>query len=183
MIESLKKLDIEEPLKVYCIGQECYNDLDYDNKVLLNSEHLMNLQIFSQGDWNKVVVQKFNAIYQELIKGNDVLFSDGDIVWLDKRFQRDIQNRIDDNDILFQNDHQDDRDDGELCSGIMFIKSNERNKITFNPENINMDNFQCDQIHLNKIKYQLSYDKLPLKKYPNGQYFYSGKTTNRYNEF
>lgn len=183
MIESLKKLDIEEPLKVYCIGQECYNSLDYDNKVLLNSPEGVapdEFQIFRQGDWGKVVVQKFNAIYQELIKGNDVLFSDGDIVWLDKRFQRDIQNRIDDNDIIFQNDHQDDRDDGELCSGIMFIKSNERNKITFNPANINMDDFQCDQIHLNKIKYQLSYDKLPLKKYPNGKYYYSGKTQNPY---
>jgi hypothetical protein len=180
MIESLKKLNVPEPLKVYCLGQECYDDLDYDNKVLLNTDAPDDLQIFRQGDWNKVVVQKFNAIYQELIKGEDVLFSDGDIVWLDSRFQRDIQNRIDDNDILFQNDHQDDRDDGQLCSGIMFIKSNEANKKTFNPENINMNNFQCDQIYLNEIKSYLSYDKLPLKKYPNGQYFYSGKTTSPY---
>jgi hypothetical protein len=180
MIKSLKKLDIEEPLKVYCIGADCYNCLDYDNKVLLNSEAPDEFQKFREGDWNKVVFQKFNAIYQELIKGNDVLFSDGDIVWLDKRFQRDIQNRIDDNDILFQNDHQDDRDDGELCSGIMFIKSNERNKITFNPENIDMESFKCDQIHLNKIKSGLNYDKLPLKKYPNGRFYYTMKPQNPY---
>ena len=173
MIISLKKLDIATPLKVYCIGEECYDELDYDDKELLLTDAPDDLQVFREGDWNKVVVQKFNIIYKELMKGENVLFSDGDIVWLDSRFQRDIKNRLDDNDILFQNDHQDDNDDGQLCSGIMYIKCNDKNKQTFNPANIDINNFKCDQIYLNEIKAGLKYDKLPLKKYPNGQYFYN----------
>ena len=49
------------------------------------------------------------------MNGNDVLFTDGDIVWLNNRFQKDINNRLDDNDILFQNDKQD--EDGQSGSG------------------------------------------------------------------
>lgn len=173
MIISLSKLDINHKLKVYCIGQECFDELDYDDKELLLTDAPDDLQVFREGDWNKVVVQKFNIIYKELMLGNNVLFSDGDIVWLDSRFQRDIKNRLDDNDILFQNDHQDDKDDGQLCSGIMYIKCNDKNKKTFNPANIDIDKFKCDQIYLNEIKSSLAYDKLPLKKYPNGQYFYN----------
>ena len=112
LIESLRRIDIRqpsecgeagcvyEPLKVYCIGKECYDKLDYDNKELLEAEGAEDFQQFRQGDWNKVVVQKFNIIHKELMKGEDVLFTDGDIVWLNNRFQGDIKNRIDDNDIL-----------------------------------------------------------------------------------
>ena len=107
MIISLKKLDIATPLKVYCIGEECYDELDYDDKELLLT------------------------------------------------------------------DAPDDYDDGQLCSGIMYIKCNDKNKQTFNPANIDINNFKCDQIYLNEIKAGLKYDKLPLKKYPNGQYFYN----------
>ena len=177
LIESLRRIGIYEgcqgyePLKVYCIGQECYDNLDYENKELIQG--VEEFQEFRKGDWSKVVVQKFLVIYKELMKGEDVLFTDGDIVWLDNRFQRDIKNRIDDYDILFQNDKQDDNDNSELCSGIIYAKCNEKNKTLFNPENINMDSFQCDQIHFNKIKESLSYDKLPLKKYPNGRYYYT----------
>jgi len=182
MIESLKRIGIHngpfgeagpvfEPLKVYCIGEECFNKLDYDNKELLECDASTEFQKFREGDWNKVVVQKFNIIHKELMKGNDVLFSDGDIVWLNNRFQKDIRNRLDDNDMLFQNDKLDDGDDSELCSGIMFVKCNDWNKRVFDPKNIDMNDFECDQIHFNKIKRHLNYEKLPLKKYPNGSYF------------
>jgi len=192
LIESLRRIDIKqpsecgeagcvfEPLKVYCIGQECYDNLDYNNKELLEAEGAEEFQQFREGDWNKVVVQKFNIIHKELLKGEDVLFTDGDIVWLNNRFQRDIQNRIDDYDILFQNDKQDDNDNSELCSGIIYAKCNEKNKTLFNPENIDMNHFECDQIHFNKIKESLSYDKLPLKKYPNGRFYYTMKPERPY---
>jgi hypothetical protein len=190
LIESLRRIGIDEnceefhlvPLKVYCIGQESYDNLDYKNKELIEGlpKETEEFQKFREGDWNKVVVQKFNIIHRELMKGEDVLFTDGDIVWLNNRFQRDIQNRIDDYDILFQNDKQDDNDNSELCSGIIFAKCNQKNLNLFNPENIDMDNFKCDQIHFNKIKGNLSYDKLPLKKYPNGRFYYTMKPERPY---
>ena len=171
LILSLQKLEIYD-LKVYCIGQECYDDLQYENKELLDIDAPSELQLFRQGSWNKVMMSKFHAIHRELIKGNDVLFSDGDIVFLDSRFMRDVKNRLDDNDILFQNDKHHDSDDSELCCGFMYIKCNDKNKTIFNPENPDLQrDFECDQIYLNKVKHRFNFEKLPLKRYPNGGYF------------
>ena len=147
LIESLRRIDIKqpsecgeagcvlEPLKVYCIGQECYDNLDYNNKELLEAEGAEEFQQFREGDWNKVVVQKFNIIHN---------------------------------------------DNSELCSGIIYAKCNDKNKTLFNPENIDMNHFECDQIHFNKIKAKLHYDKLPLKKYPNGRFYYTMKPERPY---
>lgn len=171
MILSLQKLEIYD-LKVYCIGQKCYDDLQYENKELLDIDAPDELQLFRKGSWNKVVFSKFHAIHNELIKGNDVLFSDGDIVFLDSRFMRDVKNRLDDNDILFQNDKQHDSDDSELCCGFMYIQCNDKNKTLFDPKNPDLQrDFECDQIYLNQVKHRINYEKLPLKRYPNGGYF------------
>lgn len=189
LIESLRRIDIRqpsecgeagcvyEPLKVYCIGKECYDKLEYDNKELLPEDCIASgteeFQRFREGEWNKVMLQKMNVIHKELMKGENVLFTDGDIVWLDNRFQRDFQNRLDDNDILFQNDHQDDNDDGQLCCGLMYVKNNENTRGLFDISKLDPDKFICDQDHFNKNKDKFTYGKMPLKKYPNGKYFYT----------
>jgi hypothetical protein len=168
MILSLQKLEIYN-LKVYCIGQKCYDDLGYENKEILDIDAPDDFQTFRKGEWNKIMFSKFHAISNELEKGNNVLFSDGDIVFLDARFQRDVRNRLDDNDILFQNDKQNDLDDSQLCCGFMYIKCNDNNKKLFDPRQ--GCHFECDQIYINQIKDNLNYNKLPLKRYPNGCYF------------
>tara|TARA_R110000823_G_scaffold253600_1_gene376009 strand:+ start:241 stop:756 length:516 start_codon:yes stop_codon:yes gene_type:complete len=127
-------------------------------------------QLFRQGDWNKIVVQKFACISKELETNGRVLFTDGDIVWLNNRFFDDIDNRLDDNDILFQNDKQNDNDTSELCSGIIYARSNVRTRQLFDIKTIDMDNFKCDQIFFNERKTSMSYAMLPLRKYPNGMY-------------
>ena len=76
----------------------------------------------------------------------------------------------DDIDLLIQNDKQDDNDDSELCSGVMFIRSNEKTKEFFNPKNIDIELIECDQKYVNNMKHAIQYEKLPLRKYPNGLY-------------
>jgi len=171
MIKSLELCECDVPLKVYCIGQDCYDMLDYKNKVLLDVDAPSEKQVFREGDWNKMMAAKMSAIKCELDKGNDVLFSDGDIVWLNKRFIQDIKNRTDDNDLLFQNDHQDDNDYGQVCCGLIWAKSCDNNKRLFDVSQIDMERFKCDQIYMNEIKDELNYEMLPLKKYPNGKYW------------
>ena len=94
-----------------------------------------------------------------------MLFTDGDIVWLNNRFFDDIDNRLDDNDILFQNDKQNDNDTSELCSGIIYARSNVRTRRPYRVQK----NFPS-----------LHYDKLPLKKYPNGRFYYTMKPERPY---
>jgi hypothetical protein len=175
-IKSLSMLGRECLLDVYCIDKEAYNLLDdYPNKYLLEvpeNEKIKEFQEFRKGNWNKVVYQKFRCIYKALLENDFVYFTDGDIVYKNDRFINDLNNRIEDDeiDLLIQNDKQNDEDDSELCSGVMFIRSNDKTKKFFNPENIDINFIQCDQIYVNNMKKNLKYEKLPLKKYPNGLY-------------
>jgi hypothetical protein len=36
---------------------------------------------------------------------------------------------------------------------------------------MDVDLITCDQIYVNKMKHQLNYEKLPLRRYPNGKYY------------
>ena len=175
-IESMKRYGLNDFLDIYCIDKGAFEKLgDYPKKYLLDipeGDIESDFQQFRKGNWNKVVYQKFRCIHRALMENDFVYFTDGDIVYKSDRFIRDLNNRMDDDDIelLIQNDKQDDNDDSELCSGVMFIRSNERTKAFFNPEMIDMDTIQCDQIHINKVKSQIRYEKLPLRRYPNGYY-------------
>ena len=180
MIKSLENCKCSHKLKVYCSGQECYDNLDYDNKVLLEVDAPDDQQVFRQGDWNKIVLQKFRCICKEFEEGNDVLFSDGDIVWLNDRFIRDIPNRVDDNDLLFQNDKMHDEDPSEICTGIIYAKCNDNNKKLFSLTDEQIDHMKCDQIYINELKEELNFERLPLRLYPNGNYWSKVPTPKKY---
>ena len=175
-LKTLSMLGRPRLLEVYCIDQEAYDLLkNYPCKTLLEvpeEEQIKELQEFRQGNWNKVVYQKFRCIHKALLENDFVYFTDGDIVYKSDRFIKDLNNRMEDDDIdlLIQNDKQDDNDDSELCSGVMFIRSNEKTKDFFNPKNIDIELIECDQKYVNNMKHAIKYEKLPLRKYPNGLY-------------
>jgi len=175
-LKSLSVLSKPRLLDVYCIDEEAFNLLKYyPNKYLLDvpkDEKIKDLQEFRTGNWNKVVYQKFRCIHQALLENDFVYFTDGDIVYKSDRFIKDLNNRMEDEeiDLLIQNDKQDDGDDSELCSGVMFIRSNDKTREFFNPDLIDINLIDCDQIYVNKMKHAIKYEKLPLRKYPNGLY-------------
>jgi hypothetical protein len=171
LIKSLERCECSHKLKVYCCGQECYDNLDYDNKVLMEADMPKEQQIFYQGEWNKITLQKFRCIMEEFELGNDILFTDGDIVWLNNKFIRDIQNRVDDNDLLFQNDKQHDDDPSEICTGIIYAKCNDNNKKLFNLTDEDIEKLGSDQEYINNEKDNIKYERLPLRLYPNGKYW------------
>lgn len=173
-IESMKRCNLNDFLDVYCIDKGAYDKLgDYPKKHLLDiptDDVESGFQKWREGNWYKVVYQKFRCIYKALCENDYVYYTDGDIIYCSDRFINDMKNRIDDNDLLIQNDKQNDNDDSELCSGIMYIKSNDKTREFFNPANIDFETFKSDQIYINKMKTTLTYERLPLKKYPNGLY-------------
>jgi hypothetical protein len=175
-IKSLNLLGHPRLLQVYCIDDTAIEKLcDYPMKhklVMPDEEVESEFQTFRSGNWNKVVFQKFRAIHDALLANDFVYFTDGDIVYKSDRFINDLKNRMDDDiDLLIQNDKQHDDDDSELCSGVMYIRSNEKTREFFNPEHIDVDLIECDQIYVNNMKDKLNYEKLPLRRYPNGKYF------------
>jgi hypothetical protein len=176
-LKSLENINFVLPLKCYCIGKDGYNILKNKNYncSLIDEEENSNYQIFRQGNWSNITFNKFKIIYENLLKYKYVCITDGDIVFENANFMDYLTQEILDKDMLIQNDWVDDNDDRVLCSGFMFIKSNEKTLDFFNP--INMEIYKNtplwdDQIYVNNNKNKLNYTRLPLNLFPNGNYYY-----------
>jgi hypothetical protein len=174
---SLEKIGIKE-VKTYSIGKKSFNAIqDFGFKATLIDDELnTGFQYFRQGNWAAITFKKFEIIYENLLENDFVCFTDGDIVFKKEGVLDYCKEAIGDCDLLIQNDCEDDSDDSELCSGFMFIKSNEATIDFFNPitvkENSSMEIGWGDQVYVNKFKERIAYKKLPLSLFPNGQYFY-----------
>ena len=126
-------------------------------------------------NWSNITHYKFKAIYENLQKYKYVCITDGDIVYKDKRFIDYCLENIDNYDFLIQNDTL--FDDGKmLCSGFMFIRSNEKTLSVFDPEktvSLSLNRRWDDQMYINSIRETLNYKTLPLNLFPNGKYYYN----------
>ena len=183
---SMKKLGIEKLLKIYCIGEECYdyfkkeypfNDIEQidTNEDYLSTwveyKSVQNKDIEGKKKWAKITSYKMYCIYNELIKGNDIIFTDGDIVFEKNPFCY-LQEHINDCDLLIQNDNQT-YNDKAFCTGFFYMKSNDKTKEITNFDKIqkNIDSYTNDQQYLRRYEKQLNVKYLPLDLFPNGKYW------------
>lgn len=174
-IGSLKKIGFKQNLVCYAIGKKAYDALLKKGVEceLINDETNTGFQLFREGNWANVTYYKFEIIHQNLKSHDFVCFTDGDIVYESNDFIKYCIDNIGDKDLLIQNDEMNDEHDGNLCSGFMFIRSNENTLKAFNPTTV-MPNIQVgwdDQVYINSIKADLNYQKLPLALFPNGKYY------------
>lgn len=170
LIYSLRKCNFPLKLKVYCIDKESINELEkYDNNLILeylNPEYEMKEIVpYMLKDWNKMAFICIQIIYKELLKNNYVLYTDSDIVFENNYCIKYLINNINNFDILIQNDII------NLCGGFIFIKSNFNTKKLFNYNNIDINNFECDQKYINDNKHLINYCKLPKELFPVGIYY------------
>ncbi len=173
-LQSLKNINIEKQLKVYCIGKEGYSILKQQNYIceLIDDANATNFQEFRKSKWSNVVFYKFEIIYNNLLNNEFVCITDGDIVYENNQIFGYLLNNIEDNDLLIQSEGICISD---VCSGFMFIKSNEKTKLFFNPKNIENNRNKegwGDQLYVNSNIYKLKFKKLPLKLFPTGNYYY-----------
>lgn len=137
-----------------------------------SNKNVSIFNVFRTNAWSNITYYKFDIIYKNLLNFEYVCITDGDIVYENKQMFDYLLSNIEDNDLLIQSEGIYDID---LCSGFMFIKSNENTISLFNPTNINMyRNTQGwdDQIYINSIKDKLKLKKLPLHLFPTGKYYY-----------
>jgi len=174
-LESLCRSNTEKGLVSYCIGIYGYNKIKkngFDCKLIDDKEDDNSKFIkFTDNDFARITYNKFKIIYENLLTHSFVCITDGDIVYEKNGIFDFLLTYIEDNDVLIQSEgltHPD------LCSGFMFIKSNELTREVFNPENVTDNNEKNwnDQVYVNKIKYKLKYKKLPLYLFPTGNYYY-----------
>jgi hypothetical protein len=182
-LKTLENIQSNINMNCYCIGRDGYNELRNKGYTceLIDEEENSNFQTFRNGNWSNITYNKFKIIYNNLLTNSYVLFSDGDIVYENSDFLEYLLSNIGDNDMLIQNDspHNNDNDDTQLCSGFMFIKSNPKTLLLFNPNRMKHKKNEIgwdDQVYINKIKHKIKYTKLPLHLFPNGKYYYKNYT-------
>lgn len=173
--KSMQHLNLD--LHAYAIGDKAYNKIkSLGHKCTLIDEENndnKNFVEFRTKNWHNITKQKFKIIHENLLKYKYVCFTDGDIVY-ERNAIKYCKKHIGNKDILIQNDTLSDDDHSNLCSGFMFIKSNAKTRKLFDPEIATKDAVEGwgDQIYINSIKNALDYKLLPLKLFPNGQYYY-----------
>jgi hypothetical protein len=182
-LESLKRINSKIDLDCYCIGIDGYNKLKNKGILcnLINDEQFSKFETYQNGNWSNITYYKFEIIYKNLLKNKYVCFTDGDIVYENNTFFDFLLQNIGDNDMLIQSEGLDIDD---LCSGFMFIKSNDCTLSIFNPKNTesfkNISNWD-DQVYVNNNKYKMKYITLPLSLFPTGNYYY--KYSNNINPY
>ena len=195
LLISMKKLGIETKLKIYCIGEKSYkffnenftqNEVEHIDtnedflKTWVEYKAAQNPDVEGKKRWASITSYKMYAIHNELMQDNDVIFTDGDIV-----FEKDpisyMASEIKNNDLLIQNDNQN-VSSKCMCTGIMYMKSNELTKSITNFENIteNIESFTNDQQYLRRFEKSMKVEYLDLNLFPNGLFYRQSKPSSPY---
>tara|TARA_Y100000389_G_scaffold165984_1_gene170388 strand:+ start:416 stop:2896 length:2481 start_codon:yes stop_codon:yes gene_type:complete len=195
LLISLKRLGIEHKLKIYCIGEKAYdffegkythNDvvqIDISEDYLKNwveYKSAQNPDVEGKKKWATLTSYKMYAINTELNQNNDVIFTDGDIV-----FEKDpisyLTDNIKSNDLLIQNDNSS-YEKRCMCTGLFYMKSNELTKEITNFDIIseNIASFTNDQQYLRRFEHKMKVEYLDLNLFPNGLYYRQNKPTSPY---
>jgi hypothetical protein len=176
-IQSLKNINMDKQLKVYCIGNEGYSILQQNNILceLIDTKNaeLDKFILFKSINWSNITYYKFEILYNNLLTNKYVCITDGDIVFENNQMFDYLLNNIEDNDLLIQSEGINTK---ELCSGFMFIKSNKKTISLFNPKNYieysNHTNWN-DQLYVNNNKHRIKFKTLPLHLFPTGNFYYN----------
>tara|TARA_B100000575_G_C23119124_1_gene647390 strand:- start:689 stop:1369 length:681 start_codon:yes stop_codon:yes gene_type:complete len=171
LILSLGRCNFSLPLKVYCIDQKAFDELNQWNKnivlEMLNDETNTNENIvgWKKEGWNTMAFSKLKCIHKELLQNQYVFFTDSDIVFEKDCLQYLMDNKKDYDMLIQQNN------DDILCTGFMFIQSNESMKNLFDWPKINRETFVCDEDYINENKDKFNYYRLERKYFPIEKYY------------
>lgn len=189
LLISMRSLGLESKLKIYCIGNKSYSFFksNYPNNEIINIESdedmnnfieyrsMQNTDLDGKKRWAKITSYKIHVIHLELIEGNDVIFTDGDIVFHKNPIPYLLEN-IGEHELLIQNDETEDRK--RMCSGFFLMKSNENTIRITDINQINMRAFPNDQQYLRSVR--TNHKFLPLDLFPHGLHFRQKRPQNPY---
>lgn len=196
LLLSMKKIGIEQILKIYCIGEKCFKYLQekfpnneivkidtQNNKLNDWIEYKAGQSTDNEGKklWANITSYKMFVINEELLKGNDIIFTDGDIVFEKNPFTYILEQLDDKIELLVQNDEQMGQKEN-MCTGFFWLKSNPNTiKITdFKSITDNIDSFRNDQQYMRCYANKMNHKYLPLDLFPNGKHYRDKKPESPY---
>lgn len=182
MLKSLRLFGLDKKILIIAIDRKSHGilkKLGY-NTVCIN-ESLAAFYPWNTEGYDKVCYYKLELIYRILSLGKSVLVIDGDIVF-QQNPEADIAhwNQSAD-DVWIQNDGIADDNTQNMCTGYMFIRSNDKMVALYDciSESGKEKYAKCvfnnnDQTYFNDyVKPTCSMMALPLCLYPNGNIFYA----------
>lgn len=198
LIESVKRLGFSQSLVVFALDAEGYKALlakaggaGVGVVYYRNRHDFREMQLFEGQQWHRVTSYKIEIVHRLLRRGHDVLFTDGDIVFLrDPRAF--LKDRLGQADILVQDDSSNLRSGGApattiLCTGFFYVRSNDKTVDAFHPRHMRFPRWKAalrrilrpggevlfdDQRHFNNfIKHRVNVGVLPRGLFPNGYYY------------
>jgi len=198
LLISMENIGIEQLLTVYCIGKESYKYFQRrypKNEIILldDADETLNAWIeykacqSKDADgkkiWADITSYKLYCVNEELKQGKNVLFVDGDIVFLKNPMSLIHEILAQDSTLEFivQNDATEDKYE-YMCTGFMWLRSNENtiNITNFKRVRETIDSFQNDQQYMRKHAKQMKHVYFKLEDVPNGKYWREKKPQNPY---
>jgi hypothetical protein len=194
MLKSLKPYGLDKKILIVCIDKKSASiliKLGYSVYCvdLAEQKELGKFCPWNTKGYDKICYLKLELIYRILSLDKNVLLIDGDIVFR-KDLMEDMREWWKDTiyDVWIQNDAQENRNTKNMCTGYMFIKTNDRLIELYDcvSEIGKKKYLKCafdnnDQSYFNNfVKPACMFNALPLEKYPNGKMFYENtqKLTN-----
>lgn len=183
MLKSLEQFDLDRKILLFCIDKNAskiLSGLGY-NTFCIDDKELGNFCPWNSKGYDRICYLKLELIYRVLSLGKNILLVDGDIVFLRNPLD-DILKWSSDKifDVWVQNDSQENRNTMNMCTGYMYIKSNDRLIEMYDcvSELGQRKYMTCaldnnDQSYFNKfVKPGCLMEPLLLEKYPNGKIYY-----------
>tara|TARA_B110000967_G_scaffold205617_1_gene250525 strand:+ start:853 stop:1590 length:738 start_codon:yes stop_codon:yes gene_type:complete len=175
LILSLEKCNFPLSLKVYCIDQKSFDELQACGNItveMLNDETNTNETIvgWKEKGWGTMVFSKLKCIHRELLTNPYVLFTDSDIVFEDNYCLQYLLDTLKEYDMCIQQNT--DKSTYPLNTGFMLLQSNDSMKQLFDWSKIDINTFTCDQDYINDNKEKFNYFVLPRKLFPTEKDYY-----------
>jgi len=177
LILSLEKCNFPLPLKVYCIDQKSFDELqEWNQKItleMLNDETNTNESLvgYKKKGWNTMILSKLKCIHKELLTNPYVLYTDSDIIFENNYSLQYLMDNIKNYDMSIQKTNS-----GILCCGFMLLRSNDSMKNLFDWTKINLRKFTCDQDYINDNKDKFNYNFINRDFFPTEYYYYVNYT-------
>ena len=187
---SLAVLGLASNLVLFCLQKGCqdkFASVHIDSLLFGQDEGNFEsafLTTHTSSEFAKVCSAKLKTVYLCLRLGYNVIFTDGDVVWL-KNPAESLRSAVQqkDYDAVFMCDSETEEQEPRINSGFYFMKSNPKTLQLFAPSRVQSiytlqesghekriigdQNYLKSNMALDNVRYKT----LPLRLFPNGHYF------------
>ena len=183
MLKSLQPYGLDKKVFIVCMDEKSANEfLSQGYHVYcMNAKNFEDFIPYNAKGYAHICYFKLVMMYQILLLSINLLYIDGDIVFLKSPLQDLLSWQSNtENEIWIQNDGIANNDTSNMCAGFVFIRSTENTISLYNcmTDTAKIRYKECvahnnDQTYFNiYIKPYCKMIALPLEYYPNGNIFY-----------